>query len=111
MSAFAQEIDRSNQPSGKSTQTYYFTSHYEAKHAIGKQHNKRIDFASRPGISSVESLCDKFYHTRESPKHFGRFVISGKPASVDALMKEIKEWLRTCQSMHQTNIMRHQLGL
>ena len=59
MSAFDATIDRSNKPSGKSTQMFYFKTHYEAKHAIGKQHKKRIDFESRPGISNIKSACNK----------------------------------------------------
>ena len=86
-----------NQPTGKSSQTFYFQHPYEAKHAIGKQHTKRLDFESREGIATVLSLCDY----RGSP---GRFVINGKPHAVDALMVEISEWLRTCQQMHVRNM-------
>jgi len=101
---FDKTIDRSNTPNGKTSQTFYFKTHYEAKHAIGKQHIKRIEFENRPGIASIDSLCEKFYHTSESPLHYGRFIISGKSSAVDKLMIEIKEWLDTCQKMHYHNI-------
>ena len=38
----------SNKPSGKSSQTFYFTQFYEAKHAIGKEYSKFHEFESRP---------------------------------------------------------------
>ena len=103
MSAFYQNLDRSNKPNGKSSQTFYFKNHYEAKHAIGIKHKKRIEFESREGISSVQSLCDYHYSRKENPLHYGRFVINGKPYAVDALMVEIQEWLDSCQKMHINN--------
>ena len=103
MSAFDATIDRSNKPSGKSTQMFYFKTHYEAKHAIGKQHKKRIDFESRPGISNIKSACNKFYHSRENPLDYGRFIISGNPSAVDKLMIEIQEYLDQCQQIHYNN--------
>jgi hypothetical protein len=84
-----------NKPNGKSTQTYYFKHPWEPKHAIGVQHKKRFEFASRNGIAGVESLCE--YRGNE---YCGRFVISGKPRAVDALKLEISEWLKECQRMH-----------
>jgi hypothetical protein len=103
MSAFDNTLDRTNKPNGNGTQIFYFKKHYEAKHAIGKQHKKRIEFESRNGISSVESLCDYHYSTKENPLHYGRFVIRGKPKAVDALMIEIQEWINTCQQIHFNN--------
>jgi hypothetical protein len=100
MSAFDSSIDRSNKPSGKSTQIFYFKTHYEAKHAIGKQHKKRIEFESRAGISNIISACNTFYHSRENPLDYGRFIISGTPSAVDTLMVEIREYLDSCQKMH-----------
>lgn len=100
MSAFDTSIDRTNKPNGKSTQTFYFKTHYEAKHAIGKQHIKRLEFQSRIGIRSVESLCDKHYSKIERPLHYGRFIISGIPNAVDNLMIEIREWLDSCENMY-----------
>jgi hypothetical protein len=103
MSAFDSTIDRSNAPSGKSTQMFYFKTHYEAKHAIGKQHKRRMEFESRPGISDIISACNTFYHTNEKPLDYGRFIISGNPTSVDNLMIEIKEYLNECQNIHYRN--------
>ena len=103
MSAFDPSIDRSNKSSGKSTQMFYFKTHYEAKHAIGKQHTKRMDFESRPGISNIISACNKFYHSREKPLDYGRFIISGTPSAVDKLMVEIQEYLDKCQQIHYRN--------
>lgn len=100
MSAFDTTVDRSNEPTNKSSQTFYFKTHYQAKHAIGKKHQKRLEFQSRPGISTVKSLCDSFYHTSESPSDYGRFIIDGKPSAVDDLMIEIKQYLEKCQQMH-----------
>ena len=99
MSAFDDTIDRSNTPNGNSTQIFYFKKHYEAKHAIGKQHKKRREFESRTGIHEIISACNKFYHCKEKPFDFGRFIISGKADSVDKLMVEIREYLNKCQSM------------
>ena len=56
---FDKTIDRSNTPNGKTSQTFYFKTHYEAKHAIGKQHIKRIEFESRPGIVSESPVLVK----------------------------------------------------
>ena len=103
MSAFEPSIDRSNKPSGKSTQMFYFKTHYEAKHAIGKQHKKRMEFESRPGISNIISACNKFYHSIEKPLDYGRFIISGTPSAVDELMVEIQEYLDNCQQIHYRN--------
>jgi hypothetical protein len=103
MSAFDSTIDRSNKPSGKSTQMFYFKTHYEAKHAIGVKHKKRMEFEGRPGISNIISACNKFYHSKESPLDYGRFIISGKSHAVDALMIEISEYLNHCQSIHFSN--------
>ena len=82
---------------------FYFKTHYEAKHAIGKQHKKRIDFESRPGISNIKSACNKFYHSRENPLDYGRFIISGNPSAVDKLMIEIQEYLDQCQQIYYNN--------
>ena len=103
MAEFDANIDRSNTPSGKTTQIFYFKTHYEAKHAIGKQHIKRIEFANRQGISNIISACNKFYHTRDNPLDYGRFIISGKSAAVDALMIEIQDYLNACQKIHINN--------
>lgn len=100
MSAFNHSLDVSNTPSGKSSQTFYFAKHYEAKHAIGKQHSKRMEFQSREGIACIQSCCDFHISSRENPAHYGRFIISGRPDSVDKVMVEIKEWLDRCQTMH-----------
>lgn len=106
MSAFDSIINRSNKPSGKSTQMFYFKTHYEAKHAIGKQHVKRIEFESRSGISKIISACNTVYHSRENPLDYGRFIISGKAYAVDKLMIEIREYLEECQRIHcQNNLM------
>lgn len=102
MSAFDSTIDRTNKPNGKSSQTFYFKNFYEPKHAIGTKHKKRIEFESREGISSVQSLCDDYYRDG-TPLHYGRFIISGTPNAVDALMIEIQEWLNTCQDIHLRN--------
>ena len=103
MSAFDSSIDRSNNPSGKSTQTYYFKNHYDAKHAIGSKHKKRLDFESRDGISDIISACNKCYNNSESPLDYGRFIISGKPPAVDSVMVEINNWLSKCQEIYTTN--------
>jgi len=104
MSFFDTNLDTSNKPNGKSSQTFYFKTHYEAKHAIGKKHKKRLEFQSRDGISNIQSLCDHFIHSRENPQHYGRFIISGNPSSVDKLMIEIANWLETCQNIHYRNM-------
>ena len=100
MASFDDTLDRSNKPNGKSSQTFYFKNHYEAKHAIGIQHEKRKEFESRDGIKTVISLCDRRYSMKDNPLHYGRFVINGKPKAVDALMIEIQEWLDSCQNMY-----------
>lgn len=97
-------INRSNKPNHKSTQMFYFTKHYEAKHAIGVKHKKRLEFESRPGISNIISACNTFYHTSEKPLDYGRFIISGKPHAVDKLMIEIREYLDRCQNIHNDNL-------
>ena len=102
MSAFDSSIDRSNKPNGKSTQTYYFKNHYEAKHAIGTKHQKRLEFESIEGISNIISACNKFYYKSERPLDYGRFIISGKPSAVDYVMLEISNWLNKCQQIHYT---------
>ena len=92
-----------NKPNGKTSQTFYFTKPYEAKHAIGIKHRKRMEFESREGISSVDSLCD-YYSNGQPPNYYGRFIISGKKNAVDNLMIEIKEWLEKCQGNYQNFI-------
>lgn len=92
-----------NIPTHKSTQIFRFTKHYEAKHAIGKKHVKRLEFENRPGISNIISACDTFYHTSENPIDYGRFIISGKIHAIDKLMIEIREYLNKCQNIYNDN--------
>ena len=91
-----------NVPNHKSSQTYYFTNPYEAKHAIGSRHSKRKEFESREGISSVESLCD-YITCGLPPNYYGRFIIRGQSSAVDNLIIEIKEWLERCQDIYIHN--------
>jgi hypothetical protein len=93
MSAFDQSINRINKPSGDFTQIFYFKTHYEVKHAIGKRHTKRKEFESRSGISTIITACNIVYHLIENPLDYGRFIISGTPSAVDKLMVEIREYL------------------
>ena len=91
-----------NVPNHKSSQTYYFTNPYEAKHAIGSRHCKRNEFESREGISCVESLYD-YITTGLPPNYYGRFIIRGQSSAVDNLIIEIKEWLKISQDIYIYN--------
>ena len=62
-----------------------------------------MDFESRSGISNIISACNKFYHSRDGPLDFGRFIISGNATSVDKLMLEIQQHLDGCQQIHCRN--------
>ena len=103
MSAFELSINRSYKNSCKSTQIFYFKPHYEAKHVIGKQHKKRIEFESRPGISNIISACNTFHHSSENPLDYGRIIIYGTPSAVDKLMVDIQKYLDECQQIHYGN--------
>jgi hypothetical protein len=83
-----------NLPNHKSSQKFVFHHPYEAKHAIGVQHTKRLEFESREGIATVK-FVEGMYRSQ-----FGLFVIDGKPSAVDRLMVEIARWLAACQTMH-----------
>ena len=85
-----------NAPNGKSCQQFVFQKPWEAKHAIGKQHTKRIEFERREGIATVD------FSQRYGL--FGCFTIQGKPNAVDKLMKEIGEHLDSCQVMHAVEL-------
>ena len=64
-----------------------------------------MEFESREGISSVDSLCDH-YSSGHPPNYYGIFIISGKASAVDNLMIEIKEWLEKCQGMYINNYLK-----
>ena len=85
-----------NKPQGKNCQKFYFKKPWEPKHAIGKQHKKRLEFEATPGISAI-------YWSAHSGT-FGCFIIQGKPNSVDQVMLEIGKWLDACQLMHARDI-------
>lgn len=89
-----------NQPNHKPCQKFVFQHPYEAKHAIGKLHKKRLEFESREGISEVKFVEGRGW--KDEDNRYGRFTIHGKAAAVDALMAEIAEWLDKCQMMHES---------
>jgi hypothetical protein len=88
-----------NKPNGKSSQTFYFMNPWEAKHALGIKHKKRLDFKSREGIATIE-FSGGFGNNAVHGNKYGKFSIRGKIDAVDKMMIEIHEYLEKCQFIH-----------
>ena len=84
--------DTINKPNGQSSQTFYFTSwnHMTQSMRLVKKHKKRERSLSLGKVIARVPLCDPYIHEVSIASDYGRFVISGKPKAVDALMLEIR---------------------
>ena len=87
-----------NMPNGKSAQKFYFKKPWEPKHAIGKNHQKRLEFEAKQGINHI--------YWSAVQGDFGCFLIDGKPEAVDQVMKDIANWMIKCKDIYAKDILK-----
>ena len=91
-----------NIPNGKSSQVYYCMESYVARHIAGVKYKKCDEFRAFPGITSIKSIdvpynkINKIYH---------KFVINGKPASVDNVILKMNELINSLSANIKWNSM------